>query len=635
MPKLDDFLREELHSAAPRVAPPDDIFQRLDGRKRHRRVVRRAMSATLSVAVLAASAGAFVALDRAFTGGEDEIANPPALPENGDLFVTVPDDGGSHIFRLPAASIPGADGRVATQEDLENVWFKEGPADQYGASVSPDGLTVVFEDPDVDGGNLWSVGIDGSDATRLTPPSMDASQPAWSPDGQWIAFVGSEASDERVFVMRPDGSQPTAVTDTDVLFPAGPTWAPDGTRIAFTAVEGPVTDMGPRSIYTVSADGTGLVGLDLPAEEVGNSVAWSPDGNRIAYTDTGIKLLHLETGEVTTLTDPVAEGLPGAETGDAYDADPAWSPDGTLVVFSRFERVDESVVYAVGADGSGLPYPLVVGRDPAWQPLPSAPPSPGPTEGELGLGFEVCRVTSMPIATASGVGTAWVFTKASADGCPKAKEGFNGVAVDVDGDGAADASYGPLDDCFMQCEAFAAPDVDADGVSELAVSTQGADGYGVWLFWLARDHPQIVPVVVEDPDDIGYVSEGNLEFAWAGAAAHREDALCQTGADGQEFVVRSTDVNLSDATQRTTTMVVSGAVATVIGADEQIRSRMLRARGTSSADRRSTTRPPTSRARRSKETTSGWTGTYARWRGWAGSSWCPARPPMSPGPGTW
>ena len=179
-------------------------------------------------------------------------------------------------------------------------------------------------------------------------------------------------------------------------------------------------------------------------------------------------------------------------------------------------------------------------------------------------------MTSMPIATASGVGTAWVFTKASADGCPKAKEGFNGVAVDVDGDGAADASYGPLDDCFMQCEAFAAPDVDADGVSELAVSTQGADGYGVWLFWLARDHPQIVPVVVEDPDDIGYVSEGNLEFAWAGAAAHREDALCQTGADGQEFVVRSTDVNLSDATQRTTTMVVSGAVATVIGADEQI-----------------------------------------------------------------
>jgi hypothetical protein len=113
-----------------------------------------------------------------------------------------------------------------------------------------------------------------------------------------------------------------------------------------------------------------------------------------------------------------------------------------------------------------------------------APGSATPTAsvaGELGLG-PICRVSSMPIVTTAGEGTAWVFERSSDAGCPDANEGDWGVGVDIDGDDLADASTGPLADCFMLCEAFAAPDVDGDGLSEVAVSTAGADGYGVWLY---------------------------------------------------------------------------------------------------------------------------------------------------------
>ena len=139
----------------------------------------------------------------------------------------------------------------------------------------------------------------------------------------------------------------------------------------------------------------------------------------------------------------------------------------------------------MNSDGSdpvelpGLPADVdrhVVATDPdRGAPSTDAGPDGRPAAGQgqdIGLGFPVCDVTSVAGEFAPGVaGTAYVATKMSDLGrCPNSGTGraFQIVAVDVTGDGVADADFGPLE-CDPFCTAFAAPDVDVDGTDELLV----------------------------------------------------------------------------------------------------------------------------------------------------------------------
>ena len=140
--------------------------------------------------------------------------------------------------------------------------------------------------------------------------------------------------------------------------------------------------------------------------------------------------------------------------------------------------------------------------------------TPAPLADDLGLPFPTCRVSSMPMTSELGGGSAAVFTKESDGGCPKANDGFVGVGVDVTGDGLLDATAGPLPDCYFKCEAFAAPDVNGDGVSEIAVSTAGADGFGVWLYAVTTTPPSIEPIIVSSTFDQGPSDGDPLQFAW-------------------------------------------------------------------------------------------------------------------------
>ena len=67
-----------------------------------------------------------------------------------------------------------------------------------------------------------------------------------------IAFASGRDGDGEIYVMHPDGSDQTRLTDdgTSAGFPA---WSPDGTRIAFTS-----NLSGDLDIYVIDADGTDL-----------------------------------------------------------------------------------------------------------------------------------------------------------------------------------------------------------------------------------------------------------------------------------------------------------------------------------------------------------------------------------------
>jgi Tol biopolymer transport system component len=157
------------------------------------------------------------------------------------------------------------------------------PLTDVQPSWSPAGDAIAFVshpvlDRDPGDADIYVVRADGTNVHRLTGgPEWDYS-PVWSPDGTAIAYLSEHVDEREIYVMDPDGSGRTAVTDAPTNDVVDPVWSPDGTKIAFTVYSGSSWD-----VYIVNADGTGQRALaNSPLDETGPE--WSPDASLVAYS---------------------------------------------------------------------------------------------------------------------------------------------------------------------------------------------------------------------------------------------------------------------------------------------------------------------------------------------------------------
>jgi len=218
----------------------------------------------------------------------------------------------------------------------------------------------------IDGWHLYTVDpIDGR-VTRIGPDSVDeALYPTWSPDGSRIAFVGfqgtaAEEPRSRIYVGDANGSNVKAVfTPANDHQIEGLRWSPDGSRIGYELAEpgsGASSVTPPDrswTVWTMTPDGAEHRQVTTTGREM--HFSWSPDGTRIVFERFEPIQEERELGEAATdlfIVD-MESGDEIRLTQDGMSRDPAWSPDGERIAFSHGPRGRQHVAL-IGVDGGGL-----------------------------------------------------------------------------------------------------------------------------------------------------------------------------------------------------------------------------------------------------------------------------------------
>lgn len=204
--------------------------------------------------------------------------------------------------------------------------------------ISPDGKTLVFDLL----GDIYTLPIEGGEATPLMTDIAWQMQPRFSPDGKHIAFTSDEDGGDNLWIMKADGSMGKAVTSETFRLLNSPAWSPDGNyligRKHFTSGR----SLGAGEVWLYHK--TGGAGIKLTKrpndqKDLGEP-AYSPDGKYVYFSQDAtpgktfhyskdsvqgiykIKRLELETGEIDTII---------SGTGGAIRPTP--SPDGKTLAF--------------------------------------------------------------------------------------------------------------------------------------------------------------------------------------------------------------------------------------------------------------------------------------------------------------
>jgi Tol biopolymer transport system component/DNA-binding winged helix-turn-helix (wHTH) protein len=198
-------------------------------------------------------------------------------------------------------------------------------------------------------------------------------RPSFSPDGNQVAFAwgGEKQNNTDIYVKMIGANGPPLRLTTDAAPDWDPAWSPDGRFIAFLQY----LPTGKTAVLLMPAIG-GLERKVTEISSISGRPAWSTDGSWLALSERdsetepfALSLLSVDTGEKRRLTSPPKQSI--------GDFDPAFSPDGRSLAFSR--SIDAQSLFlsdlyqlplSEGWKPAGEPRQITFGNqgaeDPAW-----------------------------------------------------------------------------------------------------------------------------------------------------------------------------------------------------------------------------------------------------------------------------
>jgi Tol biopolymer transport system component/imidazolonepropionase-like amidohydrolase len=247
------------------------------------------------------------------------LAPPPSLV--AQTSTPVPSDTATALPIQPVRTL-----RFTTDE---GTWIS--------LDVSPDGAHIVFDLL----GDLYTLPIDGGQATRITHGMAFDDMPRWSPDGRTIAFISDRDGTDNLWLVSPDGSGLRKVTSEVDHSLSSPEWTPDGQYLVvrrfgpYPTGENYLTNV-PIWMYHVNGgSGARIFPADAGRKTTNTGVTFSPDGNTMYLSSHGGGYAGETLGSYQVLA---LDRLTGRETpltaGAGGGLRPAASPDGRWLVYA-------------------------------------------------------------------------------------------------------------------------------------------------------------------------------------------------------------------------------------------------------------------------------------------------------------
>ena len=206
--------------------------------------------------------------------------------------------------------------------------------------VSPDGSTIVFDFL----GDLFTIPIDGGDATQITSGMGFDAQPRFSPDGEWIAYQSDRDGGENLYLMTVDGSDTVQITTGGANRIESPEWAPDGDYVIVS--KGGFRSGLPKLWMYHREGGGGAQLISEPENAKTIGAAFGPDERYIWYAQrTGdwqynaqfpqyqLRVYDRDTGESYVRSSRYGSGIR-----------PTLSPDGRWLVYGTRHELETGLV---------------------------------------------------------------------------------------------------------------------------------------------------------------------------------------------------------------------------------------------------------------------------------------------------
>lgn len=267
--------------------------------------------------------------------GGSGVRQATISPDGKWVAMTGDGPSGSGVYLMsPAESAP------------PKLWFQGNVAAWF-----PDSQTVLFSR----GGDLWSMRVGSTDGRQVTKDSETERAPSVSPDGKWIAFHSPRSGHQDIWLVPSDGSAPpkaltqAAMAEDDARF--SPAWSPDGQRIAYISNK---ADYWHDDVWIVEV-ATGKSRQLSKSLMAASTPSWSPDGRSVALLGTAKKGYWYEDLQDIWVVDAASGGertvkmqIPATDW--LHSLPIYWSGDGRQLFFVYHERGDLNL-WAVPAGG--------------------------------------------------------------------------------------------------------------------------------------------------------------------------------------------------------------------------------------------------------------------------------------------
>ena len=222
---------------------------------------------------------------------------------------------------------------------------------------SPDGQRLAYVSYEGQEPRIFIQNLSTGERSLISDfPGLNGA-PAWSPDGERLALTLSKDGNPELYILDLASRRLRRVTQNSSI-DTEPTWSPDGDTLAFTSDRS-----GRPQIYTVDVVGGKPVRLTFEGRYNARA-RYSPEGNELAFVhqvghEFRIAVVDLEGGELRVLTET------------ELDESPSFAPNGSMILYATIEN-GISTLAAVSTDGRmrqqlGVQQGAV--REPAWSPF--------------------------------------------------------------------------------------------------------------------------------------------------------------------------------------------------------------------------------------------------------------------------